>query len=50
MADDEAGGGLVAPVADDHRAAPLPVVGDDLPVVVPEHVGRVQVQWPRLEQ
>ena len=27
-----------------HRAAPLPVVGDDLAVVVPEHEGGVQVE------
>lgn len=44
VADDEAGGGLVAPVADDHGAAPLPVVGDDLPVVIPEYKRWVQVK------
>ena len=48
VADDEAGGGLVAPVADHHGAAPLPVVGDDLSIVVPEHKGGVQVEWTRL--
>ena len=50
MADDEAGGCLVAPVADDHCAAPLPVVGDDLPVIIPEHEGGVQVERPGLDR
>ena len=31
-----------------HRAAPLPVVGDDLPVIIPEHEGGVQVEGARL--
>ena len=49
VGDDQAGGGLVGPLRDHHRAPPLPVVRDDLPVVVPEHVGRVQVEGPGLD-
>ena len=49
MADDQAGGGHVAPVRDDHCATPLPVIGDDLAIVVPEHKGRVQVQWASMD-
>ena len=37
MTDDEAGGGEVTPVRDHHCSTPLPVIGDDLPIVVPEH-------------
>ena len=48
VADDEAGGGLVSSVTDHHSAAPLPVIGDDLPVVIPEHEGGVQIEWTRL--
>ena len=48
VADDETGGGLVSSVADHHGAAPLPVIGDDLPVVIPEHKGGVQIEWTRL--
>ena len=44
MTDDQAGGGHVSPVRDHHSATPLPVIGDDLPVVVPEHEGGVEVE------
>ena len=44
MTDDEAGGGEVAPVRDDHSSTPLPVIGDDLPIVVPEHEWRIEVE------
>ena len=49
VGDDQARGGLVGPLRDHHRAPPLPVVRDDLPVVVPEHVRGVQVEGPGLD-
>ena len=47
--DDQAGRRLLPLLADHHRAPALPVVRDDLPVVVPEHVGGVEVEGPRLD-
>ena len=49
VGDDEGGGGLVAPLRDHHRAAALPVVGDDLAVVVPEDIGGVEVEGAGLD-
>ena len=49
MADDQAGGGHVTLVRDDHCATPLPVIGDDLAIVVPEDEGWVEVAGPRLD-
>ena len=47
--DDQARRGLLALLADHHRSPALPVVRDDLPVVVPEHVGGVEVERPGLD-
>ena len=47
--DDQARRGLLALLADHHRTPALPVVRDDLPVVVPEHVGGVEVERPGLD-
>ena len=49
MSDDQAGRGLLALLAYHHSATSLPVVRDDLPVVVPEHVGGVEVEGPGLD-
>ena len=49
MSDDQAGRGLLALLAYHHSATSLPVVRDDLPVVVPEHVGGVEVERPGLD-
>ena len=48
MADDQAGGCEVASVRDDHSAASLPVIRDDLPIVVPEHEWRIEIERTRL--
>ena len=37
MTDNQAGGGLVTSVRDDHSATPLSVIRDDFTIVVPEH-------------
>ena len=47
--DDQARRGLLALLADHHRPPALPVVRDDLPVVVPEHVGGVEVERAGLD-
>ena len=47
--DDQARRGLLPLLADHHRPPALPVVRDDLPVVVPEHVGGVEVERPGLD-
>ena len=47
--DDQARRRLLPLLADHHRAPALPVVRDDLPVVVPEHVGGVEVEGPGLD-
>ena len=49
MSDDQAGRGLLALLAYHHSATSLPVVRDDLPVVVPEHVGGVEVERAGLD-
>ena len=37
------------PVRNNHSASPLPVVGDDLAVVVPENEGGVEVERSGLD-
>ena len=49
VCDDQAGRRLLPLLADHHRPPALPVVRDDLPVVVPEHVGGVEVERPGLD-
>ena len=49
MSDDQAGRRLLALLAYHHSATSLPVVRDDLPIVVPEHVGGVEVERPGLD-
>ena len=47
--DDQARRSLLPFLTDHHRPPALPVVRDDLPVVVPEHVGGVEIERPGLD-
>ena len=49
MRDDQARRRLLPLLADHHCSPALSVVRDDLPVVVPEHVGGVEVEGPGLD-
>ena len=49
MGDDQARRRLFPFLADHHRPPALSVVRDDLPVVVPEHVGGVEVEGAGLD-
>ena len=49
VCDDQARRRLLPLLADHHRSPALSVVRDDLPVVVPEHVGGVEVERAGLD-